>query len=68
MLKRNGMISTLCFIGFFAAEAPHISVAETLVLLSILYFVPGIFPFVFHQSPLRAAQSLESGLIKCYPA
>ncbi|PJH94253.1 YndJ family protein [Bacillus sp. SN1] len=68
MLKRNGMISTLCFIGFLAAETPHISVAETLVLLSILYFVPGIFPFVFHQSPLRAAQSLESGLIKCYPA
>lgn len=68
MLKRNGIISTLCFIGFLAAEAPHISVAEALVLLSILFFVPGIFPFVFRQSPLRAAQSLEPWLIQCYPA
>lgn len=68
MLKRNGMISALCFIGFLAAEAPHISVAEALVLVSILFFVPGILPFVFRQSQLRAAQSLESGLMKCYPA
>lgn len=37
MLKRNGMISALCFIGFLAAEAPHISVAEALVLVSILF-------------------------------
>ncbi|MEG7333917.1 YndJ family protein [Bacillus sp. 0102A] len=68
MLKRNGMISTLYFIGFLAAETPHLSVAEALVLLSILFFVPGIFPFVFHQSPPRAAQFLESGFIQCYPA
>lgn len=67
MLKRNGLISALCFMGFLAAEAPHISVAEALVLLSILFFVPGIFPFVFHQLPLRTAQFLESGFIQCYP-
>lgn len=46
-MKRNGIVSALCFIGFLAAEAPDISVAEALVLLSILFFVPGIFPFVF---------------------
>lgn len=68
MLKRNGMVSALCFIGFLAAETPHISVAEALVLLSILIFVPGIFPFVFYQPQFRAAQSLESALMKCYPA
>lgn len=52
-MKRNGIVSALCFIGFLAAEAPDISVAEALVLLSILFFVPGIFPFVFRQSPVR---------------
>ncbi len=41
--------------------------AEALVLLSILFFVPGIFPFVFRQSPVRAAQFMEYGLIQCYP-
>ncbi|MED0586520.1 YndJ family protein [Bacillus subtilis] len=66
-MKRNGIVSALCFIGFFAAEAPDISVAEALVLLSILFFVPGIFPFVFCQSPVRAAQFMENGLIQCYP-
>ncbi|CAN2251428.1 YndJ family protein [Bacillus vallismortis] len=68
MLKRNGMISTLLFIGFLAAEAPDLSVAEALVLLSILFFVPGIFPFVFHQSPVKAVQFLECGFVRCYPA
>ncbi|MEC2332458.1 YndJ family protein [Bacillus subtilis] len=67
-MKRNGIVSALCFIGFLAAEAPDISVAEALVLLSILFFVPGIFPFVFRQSPVRAAQFMEYGLIQCYPA
>lgn len=67
-MKRNGIVSALCFIGFLAAEAPDISVAEALVLLSILFFVPGIFPFVFLQSQLRAAQFIEYGLIQCYPA
>ncbi|MDN0190524.1 YndJ family protein [Bacillus stercoris] len=67
-MKRNGIVSALCFIGFIAAEAPDISVAEALVLLSILFFVPGIFPFVFRQSQLRAAQFIEYGLIQCYPA
>lgn len=67
-MKRNGIVSTLCFIGFLAAEAPDISVAEALVLLSILFFVPGISPFVFRQSQLRAAQFIEYGLIQCYPA
>ncbi|MFV9833104.1 YndJ family protein [Bacillus stercoris] len=67
-MKRNGIVSALCFIGFIAAEAPDISVAEALVLLSILFFVPGIFPFVFRQSQLRAAQFIEYGLIHCYPA
>lgn len=52
-MKRNGIVSALCFIVFLAAEAPDISVAEALVLLSILFFVPGIFPFVFRQSPVR---------------
>lgn len=66
-MKRNGIVSALCFIGFLAAEAPDISVAEALVLLSILFFVPGIFPFVFRQSPVRAAQFMENGLIQCYP-
>ncbi|MBU8677209.1 YndJ family protein [Bacillus subtilis] len=66
-MKRNGIVSALCFIGFLAAEAPDISVAEALVLLSILFFVPGIFPFVFRQSPVRAAQFMEYGLIQCYP-
>ncbi|CAF1814684.1 YndJ family protein [Bacillus subtilis] len=67
-MKRNGIVSALCFIGFLAAEAPDISVAEALVLLSILFFVPGIFPFVFRQSPVRAAQFMEYGLIQWYPA
>ncbi|MED3628440.1 YndJ family protein [Bacillus subtilis] len=67
-MKRNGIVSALCFIVFLAAEAPDISVAEALVLLSILFFVPGIFPFVFRQSPVRAAQFMEYGLIQCYPA
>lgn len=67
-MERNGIVSALCFIGFLAAEAPDISVAEALVLLSILFFVPGIFPFVFRQSPVRAAQFMEYGLIQCYPA
>ncbi|MEC2200008.1 YndJ family protein [Bacillus subtilis] len=67
-MKRNGIVSALCFIGFLAAEAPDISVAEALVLLSILFFVPGIFPFVFRQSPVRVAQFMEYGLIQCYPA
>ncbi|OIR59700.1 hypothetical protein BLL41_18895 [Bacillus sp. FMQ74] len=67
-MKRNVIVSALCFIGFFAAEAPDISVAEALVLLSILFFVPEIFPFVFRQSQLRAAQFIEYGLIQCYPA
>lgn len=66
-MKRNGIVSALCFIGFLAAEAPDISVAEAFVLLSILFFVPGIFPFVFRQSPVRAAQFMENGLIQCYP-
>ncbi|MFZ4847282.1 YndJ family protein [Enterococcus casseliflavus] len=66
-MKRNGIVSALCFIGFLAAEAPDISVAEALVLLSILFFVPGIFPFVFRQSPVRVAQFMEYGLIQCYP-
>ncbi|MDP4102891.1 MAG: YndJ family protein [Bacillota bacterium] len=66
-MKRNGIVSALCFIGFLAAEAPDISVAEALVLLSILFFVPGIFPFVFRQSQVRAAQFMENGLIQCYP-
>ncbi|MER3117554.1 YndJ family protein [Bacillus subtilis] len=66
-MKRNGIVSALCFIGFLAAEAPDISVAEALVLLSILFFVPGIFPFVFRQSPVRATQFMEYGLIQCYP-
>ncbi|PJY98528.1 hypothetical protein CPT06_18165 [Bacillus vallismortis] len=68
MLKRNGMISTLFFIGFLAVEAPDLSVAEALVLLSILFFVPGVFPFVFQQSPLKAVQFLECGFVRCYPA
>lgn len=67
-MKRTGIVSALCFIGFLAAEAPDISVAEALVLLSILFFVPGIFPFVFRQSPVRAAQFMEYGLIQWYPA
>lgn len=67
-MKRNGIVSALCFIGFLAAEAPDISVAEALVLLSILFFVPGIFPFVFRQSPVRTAQFMEYGLIQWYPA
>ncbi|MDR4433922.1 YndJ family protein [Bacillus tequilensis] len=67
MLKQNSLVSALCFIGFLAAEAPDISVAEALVLLSILFFAPGIFPFIFHQLPLRTVRFLESGLIQCYP-
>ncbi|QQF62430.1 YndJ family protein [Bacillus halotolerans] len=68
MLKRNGIISALCFIWFLVSEAPDISVAEALVLFSILFFVPGIFPFVFHQSAHRTIQFSEKILMHIYPA
>ncbi|MGQ5112992.1 YndJ family protein [Bacillus halotolerans] len=68
MLKRNGLISALCFIWFLVSEAPDISVAEALVLFSILFFVPGIFPFVFHQSAHRTIQFSEKILMHIYPA
>ncbi|WP_286058491.1 YndJ family protein [Bacillus mojavensis] len=68
MLKRHGIIRALCFIWFLASEAPVISVAEALVLFSILFFVPEIFPFVFHQSVHRSIRSLEKLLMHIYPA
>ncbi|MBT2575142.1 YndJ family protein [Bacillus sp. ISL-51] len=68
MLKRNSVISMICFIGFFAAEAPHVSAAEALVLLSVLFFVPGVFPLVFQQTADREVQPFENVLVQCYPA
>ncbi|MDU0812662.1 YndJ family protein [Bacillus siamensis] len=62
MLKRHLMVGAVCFLGFAAAEAPHISAAETFVLLSVLFFVPAVFRFAF-----RPSKTLENVLLRCYP-
>ncbi|ANF36764.1 YndJ family protein [Bacillus velezensis] len=62
MLKRYLMVSVICFLGFAAAEAPHISAAETFVLFSVLFFVPAVFDFAF-----RPSKTLENVLLRSYP-
>ena len=62
MLKRHLIVSAVCFLGFAAAEAPHLSAAETFVLLSVLHFVPAVFPFAF-----RSSKTLENVLLRSYP-
>ncbi|WJM56376.1 YndJ family transporter [Bacillus amyloliquefaciens] len=62
MLKRHLIVSAVCFLGFAAAEAPHLSAAETFVLLSVLLFVPAVFPFAF-----RSSKTLENVLLRSYP-
>lgn len=47
MLKRNGIISALCIIWFLVSEAPDISVAEALVLFSILFLCREFFLLFF---------------------
>ncbi|WP_438422056.1 YndJ family transporter [Bacillus siamensis] len=62
MLKRHLMVGAVCFLGFAAAEAPHLSAAETFVLLSVLFFVPAVFGFAF-----RPSKTLENVLLRSYP-
>ncbi|WP_416654237.1 YndJ family protein [Bacillus amyloliquefaciens] len=62
MLKRHLIVSAVCFLGFAAAEAPHLSAAETFVLLSVLFFVPAVFRFAF-----RSSKTLENVLLRSYP-
>lgn len=67
MMKLNMSVSTFCFLVFFFIETPDVSVAEALVLLSVLFFVPNIFPFVFYQTADRLVIILEKTLMRFYP-